>query len=690
MQNDSNIEFIGFNDILITRFADAKSTLGTTQTLRQCVDYIKDSKLHAGRINELRPLYAEAERLRLIAEREGTADSRADYLAAKEKYDEPKRRLPAFTASGTFKQRKIAGLDTYSGLLQADFDHLRSKGVDLADLRARAELDPHILFSCVSPSGDGFKMFFRVDSGPDDHTAAFVAMQRYCVSIYGIEPDGACKDVSRLCYYPADPDLYANENAVMLDWRAWPEPEIVEEDDEASELPLDALPEIMQRLATACAEVYQVDVALPAVSALAVLSAALGGSVRCAGAANGRETPCNIFLAAGAPSGYGKSVCGFVAEPLMDASHKLGEEWLNVTRPQCLVDIAVAEQDRKALLLEMRDADSTKRALARAKLVPLEASIARWTLESSVCPTLYTGSSTGAALVEAMLRNGEQIFSLALEAGDAIRVMGGRYTADTKGDYDLVLSAFSGEPFAQSRKGSGQVNLKAPCMSILWSVPPMLLRELYGTPEAQERGLLARFNVIRCDDDICPLDDGVFREVPPAVTAEWRSLILAALALRRTGRNIVFQADREARELFRNWHNEAVKLRNGAGRESEAKLKRCRENAIRIATGIAAAEWLKAGQPGGDKPPLTVEHAAKGIAIARYFLAETLSLTRGAVVEKQRTQVAELSGIVAQAGGAISLRELRRCHGYGEAQLAQIAATSKGALKVRVTRSTTI
>ena len=25
MQNDSNIEFIGFNDILITRFADAKN-----------------------------------------------------------------------------------------------------------------------------------------------------------------------------------------------------------------------------------------------------------------------------------------------------------------------------------------------------------------------------------------------------------------------------------------------------------------------------------------------------------------------------------------------------------------------------------------------------------------------------------------------------------------------------------------
>ncbi len=114
-------------------------------------------------------------------------------------------------------------------------------------------------------------------------------------------------------------------------------------------------------------------------------------------------------------------------------------------------------------------------------------------------PALYTGSATGAALVETLQRNDEQCYSLALEAGDAIRVMGGRFTADQKGDFDLALSGYSGEPFAQSRKGSGQVNLKAPCMNILWSVQPSLLHELYGTAEAQERGLLARFNVIRCD-----------------------------------------------------------------------------------------------------------------------------------------------------------------------------------------------
>ena len=108
--------------------------------------------------------------------------------------------------------------------MQADFDHLGAKGVNLADLRARAEIDPHVLFSAVSPSGDGLKLFFHVDSGVDDHTAAFLAMQRYCLATYGIEPDGACKDVPRLCFLPSDPELYVNERAVPLDWRAWMEP----------------------------------------------------------------------------------------------------------------------------------------------------------------------------------------------------------------------------------------------------------------------------------------------------------------------------------------------------------------------------------------------------------------------------------------------------------------------------------
>lgn len=229
---------------------------------------------------------------------------------------------------------------------------------------ARAELDPHVLFPAMSPSGDGLKLGILVDCGPEEHAEAFLAMQRYCLVTYGIEPDGVCKDVSRICFLPSDPELRINQNVQPLDWRAWVEPVTPEpgddsdEEEDDSELPLDAFPDAMQQLATACADVYLVDVALPAVAALNVMSAAFGSSVRCAKATNGRETPCNLFTVAAAPSGYGKGVCAIVAKPLTDASHKLTEAWQDETRLQCRVDIAIAEKKKRALLAELEDGTS--------------------------------------------------------------------------------------------------------------------------------------------------------------------------------------------------------------------------------------------------------------------------------------------------------------------------------------------
>jgi len=60
-----------------------------------------------------------------------------------------------------------------------------------------------------------------IETGEEDHAAAFEAMRRYCAATYGIEPDAACSDVSRLCFLSSDPLLHITEAAAPLDWRAW-------------------------------------------------------------------------------------------------------------------------------------------------------------------------------------------------------------------------------------------------------------------------------------------------------------------------------------------------------------------------------------------------------------------------------------------------------------------------------------
>ena len=146
-------------------------------------------------------------------------------------------------------------------------------------------------------------------------------------------------------------------------------------------------------------------------------------------------------------------------------------------------------------------------------------------------------------------------------------------------------------------------------------------------------------------------------------------------------------ATAEAKEVFRHWHNQAVRLRNGEEREGEAKLMRSRENAIRIATVLAAADWLTKGDT-DNSPPLTAEHAARGVALADFFLSQTLALTKGAAFERRQARLEELLKFVDQAGGQITLRLLRKSHGFGEIELRQIVARNSAKLRIETLPTT--
>jgi hypothetical protein len=601
-------------------------------------------------------------------------------------YKAAKKKLPGFTFSGSFTRRAIDGLNNYSKIIQADFDKLKSKDIDIDDLRRKINADPIALFSFVSPSGDGLKVGVRVVTGPEHHLEAFLGMQRYFESTYGIRPDDSCKDVSRNCFLSSDPNIFINEDARPLNWTAWPAPvEVVEEEPEHDlrECALDALPPIIRRMTSACAEVYVVDETMPALAALTVLGAALGGMVRCENAVNGRSTPCNIYSVIGAPSGYGKSAVSVLAKPLTDASGKVTQNFIMESHPRLSVDIRNAKAELQSLGGKLRGEELTPkgREEAVARQVTLEASIARWERELLLPPSYFTGSATGAALARELERNGEQLLSLAYEAGDAIRVAAGRYSSDGKGDYDLLLSGYSGEPFAESRISRDSTRLDSPCLSILWTVQPSLLDELMGTTEAQERGLLARMCPVRVGHDIWPHDDGVFREIPLEVETEWASLIAAALDLRKDERQITFYATDTARQVFRTWHNEAVALRNADQREQESRLARCRETAIRIALIIAALDWLEKGAT-SDKPSLQPEHAVRGVTITRFLTDSALHISGIAAAGKRAQRLEWIVKLLRESGGRVTIRNLRDHHGIGPEEIRQIVSRNPKVMAV--------
>ena len=121
-----------------------------------------------------------------------------------------KRKLPAFTISATFKERrKKDDIDSYTGLLHLDYDKL----VNAQEVKDQVMEMPFTYAAFISPSGNGVKVIVKSDNDLSTHTEAFNALKDYYDGELGIESDKAVKDVTRLCFVSYDYTLYLNDES---------------------------------------------------------------------------------------------------------------------------------------------------------------------------------------------------------------------------------------------------------------------------------------------------------------------------------------------------------------------------------------------------------------------------------------------------------------------------------------------
>lgn len=132
-----------------------------------------------------------------------------------EKANVIKKKLPAFTPSGTFNERrKKENIDSYSGLLHLDYDKVK----DIESLKEIIVKIPYTYSAFISPSGNGLKVIVNTDTLLKNHTEAFNALRSYYDGIVGLESDRAVKDVTRLCFVSYDPSLYLNETSEIFSY----------------------------------------------------------------------------------------------------------------------------------------------------------------------------------------------------------------------------------------------------------------------------------------------------------------------------------------------------------------------------------------------------------------------------------------------------------------------------------------
>ena len=132
-----------------------------------------------------------------------------------EAYNKAKKSLPAFTPSGKFVGgRKLEFLANYSSCIILDIDKLTA--ADLQNAKHLANQSEFTFASFISPSGNGLKILVKINSDKANHKEAFLLVQAHYESILKLEIDKSGKDLTRLCFYSYDENLYYNENAKIF------------------------------------------------------------------------------------------------------------------------------------------------------------------------------------------------------------------------------------------------------------------------------------------------------------------------------------------------------------------------------------------------------------------------------------------------------------------------------------------
>ena len=133
-----------------------------------------------------------------------------------EAYEKAKKSLPAFTPSGKFiGGRKMNFLEEYSNIIILDIDKLQPEQLAKVNHSARQCEFTDACF--ISPSGNGLKILVKVSSTKAEHKETFLAIQDHYEKLLNLEIDKSGKDITRLCFYSWDENLFINENATVFD-----------------------------------------------------------------------------------------------------------------------------------------------------------------------------------------------------------------------------------------------------------------------------------------------------------------------------------------------------------------------------------------------------------------------------------------------------------------------------------------
>jgi RecA-family ATPase/uncharacterized protein YdhG (YjbR/CyaY superfamily) len=128
--------------------------------------------------------------------------------------DELKKKLPAFTPSGTFSYRNADSLVEYNQIIHLDFDDLEYS--ELKTISDKINACSYTFASFISPKGKGLKVFVKTNSTSSEHKETWSQLTDFYKELIGLDSDTKCKDICRLCFFSHDKNLFLNTESEVF------------------------------------------------------------------------------------------------------------------------------------------------------------------------------------------------------------------------------------------------------------------------------------------------------------------------------------------------------------------------------------------------------------------------------------------------------------------------------------------
>jgi Protein of unknown function (DUF3987) len=425
---------------------------------------------------------------------------------------------------------------------------------------------------------------------------------------------------------------------------------------EAGPFPEDSFPPTLRDYAESLSKTFGVPSPVFLMMMLGTISGAARKGYLLTDGAPSLKNYANIYLLFGLQTGSHKSVVSRIAEPILAKEAEIKRKWNELDLPRIKYEL---EQKQKAL-------KSAKNSDGREEAVE----IARLERSLEFNPSLMVGSATTAALSKKLLLvEKETSFCFSPEAGDVVRVALGLFRT-TGMDSDLLLCAYTVERFESDRMGGGNIELPAPCLSLLGMVQPLIMREIFASKEALGRGLTGRFLFLHMNHPLQE-DDGTRPDVDEEKERRWRERLGEILNIGLKAETHTVSCSPEAREVFRFAHNDSLRWLNGVHQDMRGFLIRYREHALRVALCLHLASGEHINQ-------LTADTAKKAVALVKWIMAQTLDMLHPIRTEAIQGRLLKMAALVPEEG-FITLRKLKP-KGFDEAEVKQLCELSNGEL----------